>query len=174
MKGGRNTFCIFCHKADNLARKTKNRSNPEFKSKELEYKKEYRTKTVEQRKEYMKQWHARNKDQQASYREQYRKDNVEYFKQYNQTNKTKILAHVRKRQAAKLQRTPKWLSDNDLWMIEEAYDLAALRTKLFNFPWEVDHVLPLQGKEVSGLHTPYNLRVIPRFQNRSKANRMEV
>ena len=35
MKDGLNTFCISCHKADNIARKVKNRANPEFKSEEL-------------------------------------------------------------------------------------------------------------------------------------------
>jgi hypothetical protein len=174
MKDGRNTFCIFCHKADNIARKAKNRANPEFKFEELSYKKEYRAKTVEQRKDYMKQWHSENKQQQSAYREQYYNNNPEYFKKYRIINKHKINAKTRKRQAAKIQRTPKWLTQNDLWMIEEAYELAALRTKLFGFPWEVDHVLPLQGKVVSGLHTPYNLQVIPAKQNRSKANRMEV
>lgn len=174
MKDGRNMFCIFCHKADNLERKAKNRANPEFKNKELIYKKEYRAKTIEQRKEYMKKWHEKNAEQQVEYRKQYRQDNPNYFKQYNIVNKHKVNAKTRKRQASQLQRTPKWLTANDLWMMEEAYEIAILRTKLFGFSWEVDHVIPLQGKLVSGLHTPYNLQVIPRTENRSKNNRCEV
>jgi hypothetical protein len=72
--------------------------------------------------------------------------------------------------AASLKRTPKWLTKDEQWMIKEAYALADLRTKLFGFPWEVDHKIPLQGKLVSGLHTPYNLQVIPKTENRSKGN----
>lgn len=174
MKDGRNIFCIFCHKADNIERKAKNRSNPEFKNKELIYKKEYRAKTIEQRKEYMKKWHEKNAAQQVEYRKQYREDNQNYFKQYNIVNKHKVNAKTRKRQASQLQRTPKWLTVNDLWMMEEAYELAILRKQLFGFSWEVDHVIPLQGKLVSGLHTPYNLQVISRTENRSKNNRCEV
>lgn len=79
-----------------------------------------------------------------------------------------------KRRAAKVQRTPHWLSEDDLWMIEQAYELAALRTKMFGFAWHVDHVIPLFGKKVSGLHTPYNLQVIPGSLNIAKNNRFEV
>jgi hypothetical protein len=174
MKDGRNTFCISCHKADNIVRKVKNRKNAEFNIKELAYKKEYRAKTIEQRKEYMKEWHFKNSTQQITYRKQYRLDNPAYFQEYAKANKHKLNARTRKRQAAKIQRTPAWLTDVDNWMIEEAYELAVLRTKVTGILWEVDHVLPLQGKSVSGLHTPHNLQVIPMAQNRSKLNKFEV
>jgi hypothetical protein len=80
---------------------------------------------------------------------------------------------VKRKKAVKL-RTPKWLISDDWFIIKEAYELAALRTKMFGFYWEVDHVLPLQGKMVSGLHVPANLQVIPATLNRQKNNRYEV
>jgi hypothetical protein len=79
-----------------------------------------------------------------------------------------------KRKAATMQRTPAWLTEDDHWMIGQAYELAALRTKLFGFAWHVDHKIPLQGKTVSGLHTPLNLQVIPATDNIRKGNRFEV
>ena len=79
-----------------------------------------------------------------------------------------------KRKAAVKQRTPKWLTPDDWFIIKEAYELAALRTKMLGFPWEVDHIIPLQGDTVSGLHVPQNLQVIPRKLNRAKWNLYEV
>lgn len=75
---------------------------------------------------------------------------------------------------ARKKRVPTWLSEDDAWMISQAYDLAAVRTKLFGFPWHVDHIIPLQGRLVSGLHVPCNLRVIPGAENVRKNNRYEV
>lgn len=76
--------------------------------------------------------------------------------------------------AAKNYRTPAWVSDDEKWMIEEAYSLASLRSKLTGIDWHVDHVIPLKGKFVSGLHTPYNLQVIPALLNLRKGNRYAV
>ena len=90
---------------------------------------------------------------------------------YKAVNKGKVNADTIKRRAAKLKRTPAWLTEDDHWMMEQAYELSALRTKLFGFPWHVDHVLPLQGKYVSGLHVPTNLQVVPWLDNVSKANK---
>ena len=38
-------------------------------------------------------------------------------------------------------------------------------------PWEVDHIDPLQGELVCGLHCFDNLQVLPRFENRAKQNK---
>jgi hypothetical protein len=89
-------------------------------------------------------------------------------------NKHKRQAKKAKNRAFRLQRTPNWLTKIDKWMIQEAYELAILRTKLTGFIWEVDHVIPLQGKLVSGLHTPYNLQVIPKLDNAKKSNKFFI
>jgi hypothetical protein len=93
---------------------------------------------------------------------------------YKAANPGKVNAGTVKRRTAKMHRTPAWLTDDDHWMIEQAYELAATRTKLFGFSWHVDHVIPLQGKNVSGLHVPTNLQVIPWVDNARKANAFEV
>ncbi len=89
-------------------------------------------------------------------------------------NAGRVLAWSRLRQLAKIQRTPTWLTTDDHWLMEQAYELAQIRTRMFGFPWHVDHVLPLRGNTVSGLHVPSNLRVIPGAENSRKGNRVEV
>lgn len=64
----------------------------------------------------------------------------------------------------------RFVSWADDFLISEVYHLSQLRTKLTNVNWEVDHIIPLSGETVSGLHVPENLRVITQFENRSKGN----
>jgi hypothetical protein len=108
----------------------------------------------------------------AAWMEQNKEQMKEIRKVWRERNKHKSQAYVRKRQAAKMQRTPKWLSKDDLWMLEEAYEVAVKRTKLFGFQWDVDHIVPLQGNTVSGLHVPWNIQVIPAVVNSSKGARL--
>jgi hypothetical protein len=89
-------------------------------------------------------------------------------------NPAKYASAAANHRAIKLQRTPVWVGKEDLWLIKQAYELAALRTKVLGFKWHVDHVIPLQGKLVSGLHVPMNMQVIPAFDNISKHNHFEV
>lgn len=66
------------------------------------------------------------------------------------------------------QATPKWANK---FFMQEAYHLARLRTKVFGFQWEVDHIVPLNSELVCGLHTEQNMRVIPAKINAAKGNR---
>jgi len=163
MKDGVNTFCIACHKADNVARKAKNRADPVFKKTELLYKKEYRDRTVEQRSEYMGKWREENKAH-----------TLQYGKKYRAANKARYNYLCQKRKIDLLNRTPKWLDIDDLWIIKEAYELAARRSEVTKVSWHVDHIIPLRGKNVSGLHVPQNLRVIVWKENQRKTNKFVV
>lgn len=73
---------------------------------------------------------------------------------------------VRGRKCTKL--APLW---RNRFFIDEIYRLAKLRTKLTGVEWQVDHIVPLKSKTVSGLHVEFNLRVIPKKANLSKGNR---
>ena len=79
-----------------------------------------------------------------------------------------------KRRVSKINRTPVWTTETDIWMMKEIYELSELRTRLTGISWHVDHIIPLQGVRVSGLHTPYNLQVIPAMENIKKGNKFEV
>jgi hypothetical protein len=83
----------------------------------------------------------------------------------------RVQANKAKYRADKQQRTPKWVNSEELWLIKEVYDLAIRRTRLHGFQWHVDHIIPLNGKNVSGLHVIANLQVIPGKINLIKNNR---
>lgn len=50
----------------------------------------------------------------------------------------------------------------------EAHDLRKLRNTLTNIEWHVDHIEPLKGKDICGLHIWSNLQVIPKIVNLQK------
>lgn len=76
-------------------------------------------------------------------------------------------AKTARRHAAQAQRTPAW-ADHDA--INAFYVIAARVTRCTGIRFEVDHIVPLRGQTVSGLHVHNNLRVIPRYQNMLKGN----
>jgi hypothetical protein len=66
--------------------------------------------------------------------------------------------------------TPKWVNRNE---IQAVYVECRRRSADSGIPHHVDHIIPLRGKGVSGLHVPWNLRVIPAVENLRKGNRLE-
>lgn len=106
---------------------------------------------------------------------EWRTENTEAFqgwvKKYTTANKDKLVEKAARYRAGKYNRTPLWVDDDAVWMMEEAYTLAKLRETSFGFQWGVDHIIPLHGRQVSGLHVPLNLQVIPMKDNRQKGNK---
>jgi hypothetical protein len=72
------------------------------------------------------------------------------------------------------QRTPMWLSPFDRLKIKCYYSVAAMLARNNGEPWHVDHIVPLQGKLVSGLHVPNNLQFLRGVDNIRKKNKFEV
>lgn len=124
------------------------------------------------------QEYAKNREKRRKQATKYYHANVEVSRkkalERQKQNLACFAANQAKRRAAKLQRTPAWLTSEDLWLVEEIYKLSALKTKLTGVKWHVDHVIPLQGKNVSGLHVPANLQVILGCDNVGKHNRFEA
>lgn len=91
---------------------------------------------------------------------------------YGKLNAAAYNTRTAARRAKKLSATPLWLSAEQKLEIKEFYTIAKELQWLSNEPLHVDHIIPLQGKDVSGLHVPWNLQILPRSQNVSKSNKV--
>ena len=148
-------------------------------------------KDKENQKQLAKEWYERNKaltiersrlwalanpeKKHAAHRKNREKDLEAHNarnREWNKNNKPVKAALECKRRASQLQRTPKW--DPNAHLIIAKYQLAAMLTKASGIEHHVDHIIPLQGKKVSGLHTFANLRVIPGSDNVKKSNSFTV
>jgi hypothetical protein len=91
--------------------------------------------------------------------------NPGYASKWNKQNRGRKNYLTMKRIADQLNATPKWLTKQQLKEIDQMYK---------NCPegYEVDHMYPLRGKEISGLHVPWNLQYLTESENRSKNNRL--
>jgi hypothetical protein len=126
---------------------------------------------------YQKKYYEDNKDKilerVRDYQQSNKDDRSIYMHEYRESNKGKILALNAKRYATKLKATPNWLSQIDHKNIEDFYKKAQQLELLTGQKYHVDHIIPLQGENVCGLHVPWNLQVIPAKENLSKSNKLQ-
>lgn len=142
---------------------------------------------------YKLKWEGENKDRRNDYTREYYQRNIidmlqrardnynkdpekfqQYTREWQKRNRDKCNFTSAKRQYAKMQRTPKWLTEEDWESIRWFYRVARRLTELEGIQWSVDHIIPLQGKLISGLHCPTNLELLPLYGpggNASKGNK---
>jgi hypothetical protein len=113
-----------------------------------------------------KEWREQNKDH-------YLKKKRESSSKWQKANKDKVCSISMKYKAAKLKAVPPWLSEEDKQAIDIEYALSSWCSEVMGIPYHVDHIIPLQGKQVCGLHVPWNLQVLPASVNIAKSNRMD-
>lgn len=155
--------------------------------KEREYSRRWREKYPERYRELVRASNARRREK----TKEWRKANAEKLKQNHiayrpiknaqrRANREKARAYERRvraeaphkhrikkaRRRARLAcAVPNWLTKAQFKEIRDWYELAVM------LDMEVDHVMPLMGATVCGLHVPWNLQLLTRTENASKGNR---
>jgi hypothetical protein len=180
-KDGYSYQCKICDKAYYLANKDKILANNSAnyalnKEQIIEKVKNYRQSNKDKIAKAKIKYRENNKEEIAEKQAKYRADNKEqlalYYKDYRKANKGKMNANNAKRHASKLQAIPLWLTPAELEQIQEFYICAQMFKLYTGKEYHVDHIVPLRGKNVCGLHVPWNLQVIPAKENLSKSNKL--
>ena len=95
-----------------------------------------------------------------------------YKSKYKQSNPDlyKTLTSFRRRRFRDA--TPPWLTRKQKSEIRQLYQIAITMSKTTGERYVVDHIIPLQGEDVCGLHVPWNLRVTTQEENLKKSNKV--
>jgi hypothetical protein len=190
--GSKEIKCKPCKKQYDAIRYSKNReevktkvklyrSNNKEKIKESskEYKKQYRIDNKEKiskqdaeyrekNKDKIKQWFDNNKNNKSKYDKLYQIKNKDKIKEYRKENKERYCNLNAKRRAILGQAAVFWANDKK---IESIYLKAKELEQQDGIKRHVDHIVPLQGKNVCGLHVENNLQILTAHENHKKSNK---
>lgn len=119
----------------------------------LRSQKSYRDNPAKHREAIMR-WRKANRQSYNAYSREWTKAHLQYY-----------AFQAAKRRAARLRSTPSWLSPDQLEEIKKIYLLCPKGM-------HVDHIVPLQGKTVCGLHVPWNLQYLTPLENSQKKNKL--
>jgi hypothetical protein len=178
------THCKACH--SNITKSYKENN----KQKEKEWRKSYDLSMKEHRSakakerykekkqlilETNKKWRDSNKEKMQAIRDAYFLANKDKINKsganWKRNNKEKVLSMYAKRRASLIERMPKWIDESHKKDIESFYESASAFKIYTGQTYHVDHIVPLLGKTVSGLHVPWNLQVLPEIENLKKSNK---
>ena len=125
----------------------------------------YRAENPEKVSQVKKDWYEVNKEhvynKSNAYRKAYPEKALQYQRNYKQANSGKARSWLAKYRATKLKATPLWFEKD---LVEAIY----MKAKEWGFA--VDHIVPLQGKTVCGLHCWSNLQLLDPALNSAKKN----
>ncbi len=167
-KYGRSAECKSCSTARYMKWA---RENPEAARSNT---KEWVARNRERKRASDRQWRAQNYERHTAAYRRWRslnpRDRSEYKKQWYENNRDRYRSYNAKRRAQIFRACPSWV---DHASIIDVYEEAVRLTQETGLPHEVDHIVPLQNKNVCGLHVPWNLQVLPKTLNRAKSNKHE-
>lgn len=153
-KFGLRSKCIFCRAEEAI------KYNSAHKEENSARGKKYRTEKAQKISIQRAEHTLKNKERLA-----------EYQKAWREANPGKSNARTARRRASRQKAIPKWLTKEQHREMIAFYDEAAKLTKETGIPHEVDHIEPLQGKDRSGFHVPWNLQVLTKSDNRRKSRK---
>lgn len=192
------SICIVCHRnTNNKHASRKYATDSDFRQRCKDYQKQYRIekpneyKEILQRRntpEYLEQqrarsnrWHHDNIEKQNNYSRQYHKhkyfNDMKYRERFLEKSKIyrnenpiryRMLALNRLRHIK--QASVSW---RDVDKISEIYKQAAQLQHITGIKHEVDHIVPLRGRNVCGLHWEMNLQILTAVNNRRKSNKFQ-
>lgn len=146
--------------------------------------KRYAEKHKEKVSSAIKKWNSANKDkmleaakkhyEKIKGNEEFKKLNSAKVREWAKKNPHKVLEQSARKRATKLKRIPCWLNDNDFQKIKQIYLEAKEKSDKEGKKYHVDHIIPLRGKYVSGLHVPSNLRILLAEENLVKSNKFNL
>lgn len=119
-------------------------------------------KTIKRNREYRR----KNKDKVNAYAR-------EYFKIYYPKNRERILLRTKLLDASRRTKVPVWLTKEHKRCIRDWYKLAKKIEQSTGIKQNVDHIIPLNHKDVCGLHVPWNLQILTQSENCTKNNRFD-
>jgi hypothetical protein len=153
--------CVECLKAE-WAQASVTRANYFAKYNKSEAGQEAKRGYYERNKEVVKaRAQARPAEEKHFHRKKHKAANPELYKE---------LTNARRRRFRDA--TPKWLTAEHKMEIRLKYRLAIELSRKLGVPYAVDHIIPLQGEDVCGLHVPWNMEVITQEQNLKKSNKL--
>ena len=137
--------------------------------------KKWRRENLERHKNRGKVWRHKNPEKVRAADKKWAQANREKTraktKKWSQENPHKKAAGCARRRAAKLQRTPVW---HETEKVNQLYEHCAFLSEITGEPHEVDHVIPLQGGNVSGFHVWDNLQILPKRIHKYKGNAFNI
>lgn len=143
--------------------------------------------------EYSKKWYWNNREKALASDKASREANLEKFLErehlsyqrhaekrraksarWREKHPESVTLHAATRRSALAKRTPPWLTHEQYEHMRDIFWACRLMSEATGEKHHVDHIVPLRGKNVSGLNVPWNLQIITAVENLKKTNSHDV
>lgn len=133
----------------------------------------YYKKFKEKRNKSKKRYYYQNREKYLKNKRIYYKNNREEIREkqnnYKKQNRAKYNYYNSRERAYKLEATPTWSNQEKIQVL---YEKAKWLESLTGLKYHVDHIIPLKGDNVCGLHIWNNLQILESTLNCKKSNKV--